>query len=499
MLTARLILHAFLRAIGASRVALIGAVTTGVLFPVLLVYSVLDGLGFVDSPRWSFVVYGALTWVFVLGHLMVFLGLFVLRNRKDTPLFTADELRKYFAESGRFRSVRKFAVWVTVITGINVAIISVSAYNGFHYSESVDFCARLCHSVMAPELTAYGNSPHSRVACVECHIGEGARWFVRSKLSGVRQLVAVALDTYSQPIETPIHGLRPARETCQECHRPELFHRERLSVIDKFLEDEDNTHVETVLLMKVGAGDAEGQDAHGSHWHVSENRKIVYEHTDRARVDIRRVTLIDTSGREETFAIEEQGESTGSATETRLMDCLDCHNRPTHVYLSPGEALDRKLISGEIPTELPYVKKKGMELIQADYGSLDPVEAIGKRLRAWYAENYPDLSSRSPAVIEHAVDGVTRAYAENVFPEMKIGFNTYPRHLGHWHGEGCFRCHDDRHRSTEGRVISQDCELCHLILVHEEPVGAPSVNNVETGDAILQMLQRAGEHRGHEL
>jgi hypothetical protein len=405
---------------------------------------------------------------------MMFVGLFVLRSRTGVSLFSTEELEDTLSGPTRFNSIRKLSLFVTFLAIFNFLVVAVCAYNGFHYSESVAFCAELCHGVMAPERTAYRSSPHSRVECVNCHIGEGATWFVRSKVSGMRQLAAVALDTFSRPIETPIHGLRPARETCEECHRPELFHGERLRVKDSFLDDETNTHVRTVLLMKVGSGDHEDREPEGSHWHVSSRKRIVYAHTDRKRREITEVRLIEGDGRETVFASDApQAPDTGETVHagTREMDCLDCHNRPTHVYSTADEALDRRLLHGQIPRELPWVKRQAMEVITGDYETQESgVAEIASRLRTWYADNYPEIVERDPDLVERAIGGVSRAYAENVFPDMKVGFGTYERVMGHVDDGGCFRCHDETHQTADGRVISQDCELCHRVLAVEEPV-----------------------------
>ncbi|MEJ2721909.1 MAG: NapC/NirT family cytochrome c, partial [bacterium] len=466
------IVSGFVRGVAANRVSLIGAVVSLGLFPILTIYPILDNLGVVDEPRLHFIIYGALTWIFIAALLMVFLGLYVLRNKRAAPLFFADEFIEHLLDPQRFGGIRRVILFVTFLTVVNIGVIAVSAYNGFRYSESADFCARLCHEVMTPEYTSYQNSPHSRVECVECHIGSGATWFMRSKLSGIKQLAAVVWDTYSKPIGTPIHGLRPARETCQECHRPELFHGERLKVIDRFLEDEGNTHVQTVMLMKVGSGDYRGLQAQGSHWHVASKKNITYEHTDRERLDVTVVRIAGDDGVERVYTrkgLDGGGEGEGGST--REMDCLDCHNRPTHIYLGPSEALDYKLLTGEIPGKLPYIKKQGLRVVTAEYASREEaVGSISRGLRTWYADNYPEIAEKKSSLIAKAVEGVTRAYTENVFPEMNIGYGTYRINLGHRDGGGCFRCHDDSHRTAGGRAIPQDCDLCHIIIAEEEPV-----------------------------
>lgn len=472
MLTFTGIARGFIKGIGRSRIASLGTILTAGLFPVLILYTALDGFGIFHHPKASFVVYAVLTWIFVAGHLLIFFGLFVFKGRKGSSLFDADEFKDQFSVSRRFGSVRKLILFVAAITIFNVAVIAAAAYNGFHYSESVAFCAQLCHGVMAPERTAYHNSPHSRVGCVKCHIGEGATWFVKSKLSGIKQLFAVVLDTYSRPIQTPIHGLRPAPETCEQCHRPELFHGDRLRVKDSFLEDEHNTRVRTVLLMKVGSGDANGRNAHGAHWHVSPSNEIVYQHADRKRSTITSVAVRQSDGSARVY-YGGSGTSTAPAGESggsRRMDCLDCHNRPTHIYLTAEEAVDQKLLEGEIPRELPFIKANAMNLLRAEYSSHEEAsDRIAGALRQWYAEE-PGVAPVEPRVLEQAIRGVTAAYNENVFPEMHVAFGTYESHLGHGTGGGCFRCHDDLHESPAGGTISQDCELCHWILVEDEPL-----------------------------
>ena len=490
MLTTKTIIKGFIKGIRQSKVASIGAGLTVAILPVLVVYAVIESLGFVENPQIGFVVYGVLTWAFILGHIMVFIGLFVLRSKKYPPLFEQDDFKDHFAESSRFNSVRKLILFVVFVTFANVMIIGVTAYNGYHYSESVNFCAKLCHRVMIPEYTAYQNSPHSRVACVECHIGTGAKWFVKSKLTGSRQLLAVSLDTYAQPIVTPIHGLRPARETCEECHRPELFHGNKLKIIDKFLEDEENTHVQTVLLIRVGTGEFQGRKAEGIHGTVNPKRTISFKYADWKREIISEVKLVRKDGSEVVYKTEDDVVADAGSHEggSKIFDCLDCHNRPTHNYLSPEEALDQKLMADEIPQNLPYIKRQAMAVITRDYaGHEEAVVEITTGLHTWYGEHYPTLVKENPAILEKAIAGVIPAYTENVFPDMKIGYNTYKNYLGHKDESGCFRCHDEMHVNADGETLSQDCDTCHMILAEEEPAG--TLNLVGSSDRMLQLLQ----------
>ncbi len=480
------ILKAFVSGIARSKVSLIGAIIATVTFPVLLVSAVLDLQGVVHNPYFGFIIYMVLGPLFITGLVLVFLGLFFFKGKEDVGIFTYDYLKDQFTAPERFKKVRKLIILATALTVLNIFVIALISYTGYHYTESVGFCGQFCHTVMEPEYVAYQNSPHSRVRCVDCHIGEGAQWFVKSKISGARQLAAVALKTYSTPIETPVHGLRPARDTCEQCHRPELFHGEKLYIKDKFLDDEKNTHVQTVLLMKIGSGGYRGSEAHGIHWHVAPENQISYTHTDRGRENITEVTLTKPNGTKVLFKGEseeesaEVGASDGHEGGQRVMDCIDCHNRPTHVYLGPNEALDNKILHDEIPRELPFIKRQAMELITMEYPTHEEAKNnIATELRAWYRQNYPELVNDNMPLLEKAIIGIQNAYVENVFPEMKIEWNTYESFLGHNNESGCFRCHDDTHETKAGETISMDCETCHIILAEDEE--APEILNTLRG------------------
>src|SRR5262249_37420162 len=134
--------------------------------------------------------------------------------------------------------LRRGLTLVAAATVMNIVILSTASYKAVEHMDSTQFCGASCHTVMSPEYTAYVNSTHSRVDCVQCHIGPGAGWFVRSKLSGARQVWAVATGSYSRPIPSPVKHLRPARETCEQCHWPQKFQGDKLVVHTKYADDE---------------------------------------------------------------------------------------------------------------------------------------------------------------------------------------------------------------------------------------------------------------------
>jgi hypothetical protein len=478
----------FFLGISRSRISLIGGMLVTITTPFLVSYMLADTLWHIKNPYFGAAVYLALGPVFLGGLAMIFIGAFFFRGDRDVHLFTLQYLRRYFTEPDMFGRLRRNVFLIVLLTSVNFAVFSMFLYRAYHYMESTQFCGQFCHTVMAPEHTAYENSPHSRVACVECHIGSGADWFVKSKISGARQLLAVAAATYPTPIATPVHGLRPARETCEECHRPELFHGDKLNVTKSFLPDETNSAVYDVLLMKIGSAGDRAQSSHGIHWHVAPENKITYRATDHNRMVIPEVTLTRADGSKTVFRTPDADvllQETGQDINVREMDCIDCHNRPSHIYLPPDDALDRKMAEGHIPQDLPFIKRQALELITASYATSDQArDKITSGLKSWYQENYPQLVTEKPQLLETATAGVIAAYSENVFPEMKVEWGTYVNHISHGpdFDIGCFRCHDDMHESPDGKTISADCNTCHTLLATEEE--SPLILKTLQGEAL---------------
>jgi hypothetical protein len=361
--------------------------------------------------------------------------------------------------------VRKAILVFLVLTVVNLSIVSVAMYKGVEFMDSTTFCGEACHSVMAPEFATYQRSPHSRVHCVDCHIGPGADWFVKSKLSGAWQVVSTTFDLYPRPIPTPVENLRPARDTCEQCHWPTKFHGDRLDVKTRFDEDEANTELKTVLLLRVGG--VSGRESSGIHWHVDPNIRIRYR-SNESRSEIYDVELTSEDGTTLLYRPSEMPED-AEPGEWREMDCVDCHNRPTHIYRMPGSAIDEALETGRIPRDLPFIKREGMRVIQETFESHeDARERIPEMLREYYSENHPGLFEARADDVRAAADALSGLYSVNVHPSMNIEWGTYPNHIGHEEAPGCFRCHNDEHATEDGEVISQDCDTCHTLLALEE-------------------------------
>ncbi len=358
------------------------------------------------------------------------------------------------------------------LTMMNLVIFGILGYRGFHYTESKEFCGMLCHKVMLPEYTTYRRSPHSEISCVECHIGAGAGWFVKSKLSGTRQVLAVTFDSFSRPIKTPIHNLRPAREVCEVCHRPEIFHGNLFKVLQHFEPDETNTRTYTILNMRVGSGGEHGREANGIHWHVSKQQQIRYYATDPKRENIVWVEITNLVGSRRIWR-RPDGEADRKEIDPeslRLMDCVDCHNRPTHIFLSPSAALDEWMAQGFIDPSIPWIRKVSEEVLTRKYLSREEARQGIAKLPEIYQQGFPDKWVKYQEKVKSAVPILQEIHRLFVHPEMKIEWNTYPSLLGHPTPQtaGCFRCHDGVLRDEQGIPITTKCESCHYVLANKE-------------------------------
>ncbi|MGD8397122.1 MAG: NapC/NirT family cytochrome c, partial [Candidatus Eiseniibacteriota bacterium] len=359
-----------------------------------------------------------------------------------------------------------------VFTVGTIAFLGMSGFGSFkayEYTESDQFCGTMCHQVMHPEYTAYRESPHARVGCVNCHIGPGAEWFVRSKLSGAYQVYATLADVYPRPIPTPIENLRPARETCEQCHWPKYFASDSYVVHDYYGPEDDNPHWRLHLLMKIGGAGDWPHDPHGIHAHIAWTTEYVA--TDERRNEIPWVRTTDLEGNVKVFRSTEadfddealaEAEARGAV---RRMDCIDCHNRPTHHYDPPARLVNQAIAAGQISTRLPSVKSAVVDAMEESYDSSEAAHTgVPAAVRAYYADHHPELADSLAAEIDQAAGHAWRLYSTNIFPEMNVSWKSFPNHIGHLTTPGCFRCHDGLHETEDGEVITRDCNNCHVIL-----------------------------------
>ena len=412
----------------------------------------------------------------IFGLLLIPIGM-VTKMKRDKRKKTETKRRWPLVDLNNRAHRNAFLVFVTTTT-LFLLLSAVGSYEIFHYTESTEFCGLLCHSVMEPEYTTYHNSAHARVACVDCHVGSGADWYVRSKLSGLYQVYSVIFKKYPQPIETPLANLRPARETCEQCHWPEKFTPHFNRFEKYFLADEQNSEWDISLQMKIGSPYSARGLEEGIHWHIHKDVKVEYIAADETREYISWVRFTNTKTGEVTVYEDQDYPLEGdiSEHEIRTMDCMDCHNRPSHSYLSPSNFVDRGLGSGIIPSQLPEIKKVAMDILLVNFEYLDSaLMYVNDEVSLFYSENYPEISEQNPELIESAILGIQNGLKNNIFPFMKVRWVVYPNHIGHLESKGCSRCHDNLHVTATGRTIPRDCNLCHTITAQGNP------GNLETG------------------
>lgn len=407
----------------------------------------------------------------VTGLILIPIGMY--RRSKELKSAGEKEKRKWPRIDFNQKRTRNAAVIFGLGTAVFLLLSAVGSYEAFHYTESVEFCGTICHKVMKPEYVAYQHSSHARVPCVDCHVGSGANWYVRSKLSGLYQVYAVTLGDYPKPIPTPIRNLRPARETCEECHWPEKFYARQLIVQKHYLPDAGNTEWDIYLQMKTGPTYSALGLQEGIHWHINPDVVVEYVAVDSLREELPWVRYTNKKTGESYVFEDSENPVTQTlldSMEIRVMDCMDCHNRPSHAYQTPIQYINDAITAGNIPQELPDIKYLAMEILGNDFPSEDSAfRYIEQEVRGYYEFMYEDIYSDHPEMVTAAINGIRQKFSRNVFPEMKVKWDVYPDHISHLEFPGCFRCHNGRHQTKSGRVISMDCNLCHTILAQGVP------------------------------
>jgi hypothetical protein len=360
---------------------------------------------------------------------------------------------------------QRVTVIVLGLTIANVLIVSLAAYRGVEYMDSTQFCGQICHTVMEPEFVAHRDGPHSRVTCVECHVGSGVQSYAYYKLNGMRQLVHLVRNSYPRPVPSPVFNLRPARSTCEMCHWPEKFHGDKVEIVPAYASDEQNTSSPTRLVLHVGGGLPQLGLGAGIHWHTNPQNEIDYVATDAKRQQIPYVRLKDRDGKVHEFRSADVTDEQIAAGEHRRMDCVDCHNRPTHAFFASAErAVDAAIGRGAIASTIPFARRQVVEALSATYPDRETADReIATRLRAFYSSTQAADTKLQGSDVDQLVRTAQFLHARNVFPAMNVSWGTHPNNVGHTDAPGCFRCHDDQHKSAEGRVIRQDCDLCHEI------------------------------------
>jgi NapC/NirT cytochrome c family, N-terminal region len=442
-----------LRSAARNPVSLIGAAIATAMAIIFLALLGLELGGQLTNPYIGLLLFVAIPAVFVFGLLLVPIGIWRQHRRVAAGFAEGD----WPVIDLRLPHTRTVIFTVAILTFVNVLIVSLAALGTVHHMESAEFCGATCHTTMEPEWKAYQVSPHAEVDCVACHVGSGAKALVQSKVAGTRQLWHVITNNIPKPVDA--REMRPARDTCQACHWNEKPHGDELRTIREYADDEKGTETVTTLQVHVGGGRAALGAGAGIHWHMNIDNKVEFISTDEGRQTIPWVRFTDRDGNVKEFTVDGTKPELLAQGERRMMDCMDCHNRPAHTFEpGPERAVDNAIANGYLPRTLPFARREAVAALKDEYASGEEAQrGIDARLRKAFASHAKD------AALDRTVTAVQDIYARNVFPAMQVKWATYPNNIGHTFFNGCFRCHDDNHKASDGSVIKQDCETCHAM------------------------------------
>ncbi|NOY07096.1 MAG: cytochrome C [Chlorobi bacterium] len=450
-----------------NTITLTGIAVFIISFGLILFLTVIELLATETKPYMGIITFIVLPFFMLIGVLLMFYG--IKRERKL--------IKKGYKRERTLPVIdlnnpvhRKLLLYFSSGLLFLILFSAFGSFKAYEYTDSNEFCGTICHKVMNPEYTSYEYSPHARVDCVKCHIGPGAQWYVRSKLSGAYQLYAVLFNKYPKPIPIPISNLRPAQETCEQCHWPKVFFSEKMLKKTYYMSDDENSHWSIDLLLKIGGGNIESGPTSGIHWHMNIDNKIEYYASDERRQVIPWIKSTNEDGIITIYRSTEDDfdESKMDKDAIRRMDCIDCHNRPSHLFRNPSGLVNELMSIGWIDASLPDIKSTAVDALDKGYSTkangLDSIEII---IRSYYESNYPRIAIAKKEEIKNAIAELKKVYKRNYFPSMDVDWTKYPDNIGHLYSKGCFRCHDGKHVSEDGKVLTRDCNACHIILAQK--------------------------------
>jgi hypothetical protein len=457
----------FIRGVSINKVGKTGMVLTTSSFATFIFLEMIRLLGILTNAYIGLITYLLLPTLFVIGLILIPIGWY--KTKKATNKTTEELLKRQFSDeeikSKKLTGSKLFNT-IAIFTIVNIVFLSLASMRMLNFMDTPRFCGTACHSVMNPEWTTYQQSPHARVACVECHVGEGVDALIDSKLNGAWQMVSATFDLYEQPIPTPVHQLRPAQETCEKCHWPKKFYGSNLKTFVTYKRDSASTPEYTTLNLKIDTGTETGKA--GIHWHIADTNEVRYTSVNDERREMIWVEVKQSDGSFKRYENTNLSQVDPQAENIRTMDCVDCHNRATHIYEKPGRAVDRRIESGKIDRSLPYIKREALAAISKTFANNElAYDVIRRHVQNFYRDNYPTISTSKSDKIDQAVQTLQNIYHRNIHPEMNIDWGAYPSHLGHDENIGCFRCHNSNMVDKQGKHIDNDCTLCHSMLSYD--------------------------------
>jgi nitrate/TMAO reductase-like tetraheme cytochrome c subunit len=416
--------------------------------------------GNVANPYKGVVLYLILPFVLLTGIVLAAVGIVLGRRRIRRRLGAVVVDPK--------TALQRLVVFLVITIGVNLLAGTQLTYRAVVYMDTPQFCGTSCHS-QRPEYVGHQDSNHASVACAECHIAPGIGGWVEAKMGGTREMWRELTNTYTRPIPSALESgyLIPSKETCERCHWAEKIVATRLLVVPSYASDEANSVSYSVLMMLVGGSAMQGIH----HAHFAGGFDIRYVASDGKRQTIPWVERRNLRTGETTIFLAQGTKlDTVASLPKNAMQCVDCHNRPTHAFLLPDRALNRALALGAVPATLPFIKKQGLAVLQTTYASsADAAQKIPTAIDTYYRQTHPQVYGQRKADVATAAQGVLDVYNRNVFPDRGVTWGTYANNLGHTDSPGCFRCHDGSHTTADGKkTITQDCGACHQVLAMED-------------------------------
>jgi len=473
-----------LRKIVYNPVSLVGLVIAVFNIGFIIFLSVVEALSKRVHPYADIIIWLILPMLVLLGIVLIIIG--IRRERRKEREGAQAEHRFLIID---FNDPKHRKTVFVLLTGFLLLsmLYAFAGYKAYEFTESETFCGMMCHRVMGPEYRSHAYSVHAEIACVDCHVGPGAKYFLLYKLKGTRQLFDVMFNRYPRPIPTPLVGLRPSEDVCENCHGPKYQINQRLESRTYFLADKKNTRKIINLLLRMGRTEVTTEHPPKMHWHFSTTEEIVYAAKDKERTMIPWIRVKRLDGKERVYRSSEvkMTDAEAAKTDKRRMDCVDCHNRPGHPYNPPSVVLNALLAVHLVDPDLPEIKRIAVEALDAEYDSRDDAQKrIETSIRDFYKTTYPNISSKKESAIVAAIREIQRAYTRNYDPSMKVSWKNFPNNQGHRFSAGCFRCHDGKHRSDDGAVLSRDCSLCHLLIERADDAASR-----RTDRAVFQVMK----------
>jgi hypothetical protein len=348
-----------------------------------------------------------------------------------------------------------------VIAGIGLAILGAGGIVAWEYSNSNAFCTNNCHAVHPEEPRAHAAASHARVQCVECHMGRlHTLELMTLKAAHYHELLGM-ITGYKHPLAATT--LRPARDSCEGCHWPDIVHNDSVRTRVHYDTDEKSTETRTRLIVHTGGGEAREKATRGIHWHIAMN--VEYASADEQKRTIPWVRVTDKDGKATTYvdAASKIPRAELDAMPKRRMDCIDCHNAAGHPFRNPAIRVDEAIAQGLIDRSIPSVKARALAIIDKAAPLHGPIAEKIPQFQKIIAESAPkgEQTPEMKAAEAQFAKQMLEILKLSEFEAKDLTWKSFPNHVGHQDFPGCFRCHDGKHVNEKGQAIRLQCTLCH--------------------------------------